>query len=127
MLLALSLAGLLAGCGGGSSKSTTAATTTSATATQTTGTTTGQSTSTASQKEIVEFVATACKRRVQRQLSLTTTEKTKLEAICDGAKNGDVAGVRKATEEVCVQILKSSTGLSSSAREQGIAACKKAK
>src|SRR6476646_10183945 len=80
--LAIALAGaaLLAGCGGGSSsKGTTGATS----STPTTGSTSTSGTSSSNSAAIKQLAVTTCQRTVQSQLSLTTTAKTRLEAICN--------------------------------------------
>jgi hypothetical protein len=114
---------LLAGCGGGSSQSTAAPPATSST--PKTGST--PKTSPALTAERGQFAVNTCKRTIATQLSLTTSAKTKLEAICNQAGKGDIASIRKAAEEVCVEVIKASGGAGSPAAQQAIAACKSAK
>ena len=123
--LAIALAGaaLLAGCGGGSGKGTTATTS----STPTTGSTSTGATSPTNSAAIKQLVVTTCQREVQSQLSLTTAAKTKLEAICNKAATGNAAEVRKVSQEVCLEILKSAKNLSGADREKAIAACKSTK
>jgi hypothetical protein len=126
---------LLAGCGGGSSQSTAAPPPTSSSAatssTPKTGSTpnTGSTpkTSPALTAERAQFAVNTCKHAIATQLSLTTSAKTKLEAICNQAAKGDIASIRKAAQEVCVEVIKASGGASSPAAQQAIATCKSAK
>jgi hypothetical protein len=74
----------------------------------------------------IKLAITTCLRTIQAAPGLTTSQKTKLEAICGKAAKGDRASVRKVAEEVCAEILRGSGG-PSTAREQAIAACKSTK
>jgi Spy/CpxP family protein refolding chaperone len=120
---------LLAGCGGGSSQSTAAPPPTGSTAATSSTPKTGSTpkSSPALTAERGQFAVNTCKRTIATQLSLTTSAKTKLEAICNQARKGDIASIRKAAQEVCVEVIKASGGASSPAAQQAIAACKSAK
>jgi hypothetical protein len=117
LLIALTGAALLAGCGGGSSKSTTSGSTGS----------TSTGTSSSISPAVRQLAVTTCQRTVQSELNLTSTAKAKLEAICNKASKGDAAEIRKVAQEVCVEIIKSSAGTSGAVKEKAIAACKSGK
>jgi hypothetical protein len=78
---------------------------------------------------VAKLLVNACKRRIQNEPALTTSEKVELEPLCDKSASG-VAGARQAAEEVCVEVIKRSASPGSSstpARKQALAACKSAK
>jgi hypothetical protein len=112
-LLLAALAGALplAGCGGGKSTSTqsTQAGPASSTipaggAAGSGGTTAPGATSPAGGAAVASEVA-ACKAAIAGAPSLSPALKTKVEAICDKAASGDVAGARKAAREVCSEVI----------------------
>lgn len=143
LIPALVAVALAAGCGSsssGSSDSTpTTGSTASGSATSTSGaapastgagasTTKPAGTSTAS-GAVAKLLVNACKRRIQNEPALTTSEKAELEPLCDKSASG-VAGARQASEEVCVEVIKRSASPgspSTPARKQALAACKSAK
>ena len=108
---------LLAGCGSSSSSTTasTAATQSASTATTSSSPLTGAS--------AAETIA-VCKQEIAGQKSLPASAKAKLEAVCQKAANGETAAVKKAAQEVCEEVIKSSPVPSSAAREQALAACR---
>jgi hypothetical protein len=141
-LVALALA---AGCGSSSSSSSDSTRTTGSTAsgstTSTSGpggasTTTGAGASTTKPAgtstvsgAVAKLLVNACKRRIQNEPALTTSEKVELEPLCDKSASG-VAGARQASEEVCTEVIKRSASpgsASTPARKQALAACKSAK
>jgi hypothetical protein len=78
---------------------------------------------------VAKLLVNACKRRIQNEPALTTSEKVQLEPLCDKSASG-VAGARQASEEVCVEVIKHSAApdsASTPARKQALAACKSAK
>jgi hypothetical protein len=78
---------------------------------------------------VAKLLVNACKRRIQNEPALTTSEKVKLEPLCDKSASG-VAGARQASEEVCVEVIKHSASpgsTSTPARKQALAACKSAR
>jgi hypothetical protein len=108
---------LAAGCG--SSSSTTSSQSTSGPAATSTAT-----------SAIAQLAVAACKQRIQTQAALTTVEKSKLEAICNRAANGNPAARRKVAQEVCTEIVNKAAAPGSPvtpAREQALAACKNAR
>jgi hypothetical protein len=142
------VAGVLAGCGSSKTATVTTqtttptttattATTTPAATTPTTAATTPTSTSpsvTASQLKAAEAANPAIKQEIARAIAscktsvnsaptLNSTDKAKLDAICDKAGTGDTAAVQKATAEVCQEIVKDS--VPASAQTQALAACPK--
>jgi hypothetical protein len=126
LLVPLAAGVLLAGCGGSSSSSTSAGTSSTATgstapstssATSTTGTTTSSATAAA-----VE----SCRRGVKAIPTLPSSTRSKIEAICDKAANGDPGTIRTAAREVCEEIVRSSPLPEGSAKQHAIAGCKSA-
>jgi hypothetical protein len=121
---------LLVGCGGGGSSSTassqtssTPAATSAPAATSSTPTT---STGAAGSLSVQQAVA-SCRSVVKRATTLPANLKAKVEGICNKAANGDVAGAQAAAKEVCVEVINSYPIPSGPAKEQALAACKKAK
>jgi hypothetical protein len=71
----------------------------------------------------------ACKTRIQNEPGLTTPEKAQIETLCAKAAQGRAAS-REVAEQVCTEIIKRSAAPGSPttpAREQALAACKRAK
>ena len=134
-LLALLAGALLAGCGSSGSNSTSTSTpastttasasTVSTSATQTTSTTasTPSSSVPSSAAGVAEAVA-ACKSIVQREPTLSSSVKSKVEGICNKAANGDLEGAKAAAKEVCKEVINAAP-IPSSAKAQGIAACER--
>jgi UTP:GlnB (protein PII) uridylyltransferase len=135
------------GCGSSTTKTVTttappAATTTPATTTPATttpaattpATTTPTASSTSSQlkaaeaanpaiaAEVAQAVA-ACKTSVNSAATLTADDKSKLDAICVKAGDGDAAGVQQASSQVCQEIIKDT--VPSAEQSQALAACPK--
>ncbi|MHB8490869.1 MAG: hypothetical protein ACYDA6_01465 [Solirubrobacteraceae bacterium] len=50
--------------------------------------------------------------------------RAKAEGICNKAAHGDVAGARKAAQEVCTEVVNASPIPSASIKEQALARCK---
>jgi hypothetical protein len=125
LTVVLAASALVAGCG--SSSSTTSSQSTSgpaATGSQSATSTSGTSSA------IAQLAVAACKQRIQTQAALTTVEKSKLEAICNRAANGNPAARRKVAQEVCTEIVNKAAAPGSPvtpAREQALAACKNAR
>jgi len=120
---------LIAGCGSSNSSTTTSTSTTTSstpanattpttaapavtttTATVPVGTTSSQlKAAEAANPAVATAVAQAvasCKTSINAQATLTASDKSKLDAICQQAGNGDTAGVQKATAQVCQEIVK---------------------
>jgi len=122
---------LAAGCGSSSSSggsTTTTGSTASGPGSGAASTSTGAGKSAAS-GAVAKLLVNACKRRIQNEPALTTSEKVKLEPLCDKSAEG-VAAARQASEEVCVEVIKRSASpgsASTPARKQALAACKSAK
>lgn len=122
VLAGLACAALLAGCGSsGSGSSSTGSTAAPATTTATSGTHTSPA---ASPAQIAEAVA-ECKQIIQSQSKLPASAKTKLEGACGQAAKGNTAAVKAAAREVCEEVIGKAGGLSGSARETALQACKK--
>lgn len=129
--LAVALAGaaLLAGCGGSSSTTTsTSSSTPATTATSSTPAATGSTPAVTSAAGLsganVQVAVAACKRAIQAQTTLPAGAKSKLEAACDKAAKGDTSAVKKAAQEVCEEVIKTSKIPAGAAQEQALANCK---
>jgi ABC-type phosphate transport system substrate-binding protein len=105
---------LVAGCGSSSSSSSTPAATSSSSAASASSSATANSSSVAAGATGALTQAVAiCKKSVDAQASITGSLKTKLIHICDLAGSGNQAAVKKATHEVCVDIVKAKVPASS--------------
>ncbi|MGO8907209.1 MAG: hypothetical protein ACLQMH_16550 [Solirubrobacteraceae bacterium] len=69
----------------------------------------------------------ACKQALHEETTLPASAKQKLEGVCDKAGSGNAAEVRKAAEEVCVEVVRSSAVPAGPAKEEALAACKSGK
>ncbi len=69
----------------------------------------------------------ACKQALHEETTLPASAKAKLEGVCDKAGSGNAAEVRKAAEEVCVEVVRSSAVPAGPAKEEALAACKSGK
>ncbi len=121
----------IAGCGS-SSSSTTSSTSSSATAAPAAAATTAATSAAggsaaggaaAASPAVAQAVA-ACKSSIQAAPTLTASQKTQLETICQKAANGDEAGVKQAASQVCMEIVKDSVP-SGAAQTAALAACPK--
>jgi hypothetical protein len=76
----------------------------------------------------VAAAVSACKTAIGSAAQLSSSEKSKLEGICQKAANGDLSGVKQAVAQVCTQIVNADVPSSapSSIKDQALAACKKA-
>jgi hypothetical protein len=129
LLAALIAAALLAGCGSSSSTTSSAAPATSSAAPATStpaASSTPSATTTPAVGSAGAAAVAACKQAIQAQTTLPAGAKSKLEAVCAKAANGDQAAVRKAAEEVCEEVVNKSNVPAGAAREQALAACKSA-
>jgi hypothetical protein len=127
LLAALIAGALLAGCGSSSSTTSSATpATTSTPAAATTTSSTPSATTTPIGGAAGAAAVAACKQAVQAQTTLPAGAKSKLEAICAKAASGDQAAVRKVAQEVCEEVVNASAVPAGAAREQALAACKKA-
>ncbi len=146
--LAFALAGvLLAGCGSSNSTSssnstpaqaisvTQPASTTASTGTTSTGTTSTSPTSTPSVPTniptsipttaagVAEAVA-VCKSVIQRDPTLSSSLKAKVEGICNKAAHGNLAAARAAGKEVCAEVINASP-IPAVAKSEALAACQR--
>jgi hypothetical protein len=125
LLIPLAAGVLLAGCGSSSSSSTssssTSASTSSTAAGSTAPSTTGSTTSPATAAAVE-----SCRRGAKAIPTLSSSTRTKIEAICDKAASGNPAAVRTAAREVCEEIVKASPLPEGSAKQHAIAGCKDA-
>jgi hypothetical protein len=114
VLCTLALVGgaAIAGCGGGGSSPSSTTTTTTAAANKTTP----------SLSPRIAAAVNACKSSISSTPLLSSSEKNKLESICQGAAHGHAAGASAVTQRVCVQIVKD-TIPSGSARTRALAVC----
>jgi hypothetical protein len=137
--LVVALAGvLIAGCGSSSStpsKSTpaqvisvtqpaaTGTTSTSATTTRTAASKSPPATSIVptSPAGVAQAVA-ECKSIIQRDPTLSSSLKAKVEGICNKAAHGNLSGARAAAKEVCAEVINASP-IPSAAKAEALAAC----
>lgn len=120
---------LVAGCGSSSSSSAAtsssssapAGTATSASSTASAGSSTGGG-SVASNPAVQAAVA-QCKASINAASTLSADAKTKLDGLCDEAAKGDPASLKKASAEVCQEIVKET--VPSSAQQAALASCPK--
>ena len=104
---------VIAGCGSSSSSSAqsaapaAASTSSSSSSTSANAATGSAAASVAGSPEIKAAVA-ACKQSIASAPTLSSDEKVKLAALCDKAGSGDLAGLQKATAQVCQEIVKES-------------------
>jgi hypothetical protein len=118
---------VLVGCGGGGSSSTASSQTSSTPAATSTPSSSTPTTSTGAGGVSVQQALASCRSLVKRAATLPANLKIKVEGICNKAANGDVAGARAAAKEVCVEVINSYPIPSGTAKEQALAACRKAK
>jgi hypothetical protein len=76
----------------------------------------------ASNPAVIQAVA-ACKASINSAPTLSADSKTELVKLCDEAATGDPAAIKKATAEVCQQVVKDS--VPSAAQSAALAACPK--
>jgi hypothetical protein len=138
-LLVLALAGgaLLAGCGGSNSTSSSNSTsvTQPASTVASTGTTSTSPTTTATSTPniptsipttaagVAEAVA-VCKSVIQRDPTLSSSLKAKVEGICNKAAHGNLAAARAAGKEVCAEVINASP-IPAVAKSEALAACQR--
>jgi hypothetical protein len=133
----------IAGCGSSSSSSSTSgqssapaatsATTSSTpastgTTSSTPGTTSTPSTTTSgapSSAAVADAVA-ECRAVIKEAPTLGASTKAKVEAICNKAADGDLAGARAAAKEVCEEVINGSPIPAGAVKEHALAACKAA-
>jgi hypothetical protein len=100
---------LVAGCGGSSSSSSASSTS-------------GGGSSIANSPAVQAAVA-QCKASINSAPTLSADAKAKLDSLCDEAAKGDPASLKKATAQVCQEVVKES--VPSSAQQAALAACPK--
>ena len=123
----------IAGCGSSSSSSSTSSSSAATSATtsstpSTTGTTSSTPSTTpspASSAGPADAVA-ECKSVIKEAPTLGASTKAKVEAICNKAADGDLAGARAAAKEVCEEVINSSPIPAGAIKERALAACKAA-
>ena len=115
---------LVAGCGSSSSNTSSSTTTSTPAAAATTSSTPAATSSSPAGGASVQAAVAACKQAIQAQSTLPAGAKTKLEAVCLKAANGDTSAVKAAAREVCEEVIKTSAVPAGPAREQALAACK---
>jgi hypothetical protein len=118
----------IAGCGSSSSSSSTSSQSSSTAATSSapsaTGTASTASTpSTAPSSAAVADAVAECKSVIKAAPTLSGSSKAKVEAICNKAADGDLAGARAAAKEVCVEVI-NSTPIPPPLKEHALAECK---
>lgn len=139
LLIALTAAVILAGCGSSSSTSSSQSTSVAApssaggtstssspASTSTSASTPSTATPTPSTAAGVAEAVAVCKSIIQREPTLQASVKAKVESICNKAAGGDLAGARAAAKEVCAEVINAAP-IPSQAKAQALAACTKAK
>jgi hypothetical protein len=127
----------IAGCGSSSSSSSTSSQSSSPAATSgtttsstpvSTGTTSSapSTTSGAPSSAAVADAVAECKSVIKEAPTLGASTKAKVEAICNKAADGDLAGARTAAKEVCEEVINSSPIPAGAIKEHALAACKAA-
>lgn len=124
LLVAGSIAGLTAGCGG-SSNSNSPAASTAGTGTSGAGTTGGGG---ASSNPAVQAAVAQCKTRINAASKISSSLKSKLVKLCDAAGSGNPANAKKVGAEVCREIVNSELPSVAPAalKKSALAECKKA-
>lgn len=128
-MVAVTGAVAVAGCGSSSSSSSAPASSSSAPASSSsaaapssTSTAAASSSSAAGAvKPALAQAVTACKAAIASQATIPAAFKSKLDHICDIAGTGDQGAVKKATHDVCVEIIKER--LPSSEQSAALASC----
>jgi hypothetical protein len=145
LVVALAGGALLAGCGSSnstSSSSSTPAQVISVTQPATSGTSSTSPTTTATTKSaaptstpniptsipttaagVAEAVA-VCKSIIQREPTLSSSLKAKVEGICNKAAHGNLAAARAAGKEVCAEVINASP-IPAVAKSEALAACQR--
>jgi hypothetical protein len=121
----------IAGCGSSSSSSSsqstpaaTSSTSNSTGAANTASTPSAATTpSTAPSSAAVADAVAECKSVIKEAPTLSGSTKAKVEAICNKAADGDLAGARTAAKEVCVEVI-NSTPIPSALKQHALAECK---
>jgi hypothetical protein len=115
----------IAGCGSSSSSSSTSSQSSSTVATSSAASATGTAStpSTAPSSAAVADAVAECKSVIKAAPTLSGSAKAKVEAICNKAADGDLAGARAAAKEVCVEVI-NSTPIPPPLKERALAECK---
>jgi hypothetical protein len=90
---------LITGCGGGAGSS-------SSSSAPAASSSTTKSVGSGSANPAISKAVAVCKASVDSQTSISSTIKTKLYNICDEAGAGNQAAVKKATADVCIEVIK---------------------
>lgn len=137
LLVAIAGAALGAGCGSSSNSTSSSqsvstpaasapATTATAPATSpaATGTTStpASTTSGGTSAAAVQQIVAQCQSVIHRAPTLSASVRAKVEAICNKAASGDLAGARAAAKEVCVEVINASP-IPAVAKQQALASC----
>ena len=126
LVLAVVGGALLAGCGSSSSSSSSSApAATSSTASSSTAAASSSASggSSIANNPAVQAAVAQCKASINAAPTLSASAKTKLDGLCDEAAKGDPASLKKASAQVCVEIVKDT--VPSSAQQAALAACPK--
>ncbi len=108
---------LVAGCGGSGGSTASTQSTTAASSTATSGA------PSLSGSKLTQAVA-ACKQQIKAQTTLPAGAKSKLEAVCEKAAEGDSAAVKQAAQEVCEEVVSDAKVPAGVARDEALAGCK---
>jgi hypothetical protein len=125
LVLAMIGSAFIAGCGSSSSSSSTSSQSSSTAATSSAPSATGTAStpSTAPNSAAVADAVAECKSVIKAAPTLSGSAKAKVEAICNKAADGDLAGARAAAKEVCVEVI-NSTPIPSALKQHALAECK---
>ena len=67
-----------------------------------------------------------CRAVIKEAPTLSSSTKAKVEAICNKAADGNLAGARAAAKEVCEEVINASPIPAGAIKEHALAACKAA-
>jgi uncharacterized protein YceK len=127
LLIPLAAAALLAGCGSSSSSSSSSSGSTPSTTATASSTTPSTTSATGATKNPAAATAVeSCRRGAKAIPTLSSSTRSKIEAICEKAGTGDVAATRVAAVEVCEAIVKASPLPEGSVKHHAIERCKSA-
>ncbi len=118
----------IAGCGSSSSSSSTSSSpaATSSTPASTGTTSTSSTTPNPAGSAAVADAVAECRSVIKEAPTLGASTKAKVEAICNKAADGDLAGARAAAKEVCEEVINASPIPAGAIKEHALAACKAA-